>query len=549
MANKAVQFFTSKFIFWVIGVVLGSFFLFSLDFKHVSIIEKQRGVTFNFVQKIWHAIRLPRLKLGIDLQGGTYLVLGVDIEKAIENRLGLENKSLDVLFKNKNLKIYPEKREVKNQALFMTFENEDAAKACYNLMVREILTVKTTRKGVVVKSVLTPAEEQRIRTGSVEQAVNVLSNRLSGFGVEGIVVQQHGERQVVVQLPGVDDPERVKKVITKTAKLDFKIVEKVAQNKQALLDDFEGEIPPGKVLVLGRAESGDYGEEIEPRAYLVSRFADLGGEHIVDARVSYGQYNQVEVSFRLDSTGAREFRELTGNNIGRRLGIIIDDVMYTAPEIQSAIGASGRITNIRSAEEAKDLALVLRSGALMAPLKFEHENRVGASLGQDSIEKGIFACVIALLLLLLFSIAYYKVPGFFAILALFCNLFLILLFLSYFESSLTLPGIAGMVLTIGMAVDASILIYERIKEEISKGTTFRKALNDGFKGAMVIILDSNITTFLTGFVLFKFGGPAIKGFAVTLMVGVVATILSGIFFLKSVFDFVLDNTSVKNIKF
>jgi preprotein translocase subunit SecD len=222
--------------------------------------------------------------------------------------------------------------------------------------------------------------------------------------------------------------------------------------------------------------------------------------------------------------------------------------MYTAPGIQSAIGANGRITNIRSAEEAKDLALVLRSGALMAPLKFEHENRVGASLGQDSIEKGIFACVVALLLLLLFSIVYYKLPGFFAILALFYNLFLILLFLSYFESSLTLPGIAGMVLTIGMAVDASILIYERIKEEVAKGTTFRKALNDGFKGAMVVILDSNITTFLTGFVLFKFGGPAIKGFAVTLMVGVVATVLSGIFFLKSVFDFVLDNTPLKNIK-
>ncbi|MCK4651408.1 protein translocase subunit SecD [Candidatus Babeliales bacterium] len=548
MVNKVAKFFLSKFMFWVLIVVVGSYFLFSIDLKHVQLIEKERGVKLSFIQKLWHSIRMPRLKLGIDLQGGTYLVLGVDLEKAIENRLGLEIKNLNQLFKNKKLKMLPDKKEVKNLELLMTFKDEESAKVCYNIVNKDVPTLKTTRKGVVVKSILTPPEEQRIRTGSVEQAVNILSNRLSGFGVEGIVVQQHGERQIIVQLPGINDPERVKSVITKTAKLDFKIVEKVADSKEALLDDFEGELPAGKMIVMGRKNSREYDEE-DGKAYLVSSFADLTGDHIVDARVTYDQYNRIEVTFKLDGAGARDFRELTSNNIGRRLGIIIDDVMYSAPEISTTISSRGSIHGIRSAEESKDLALVLRSGALLAPLKFEHENRVGASLGQDSIDKGIFSCVVALLLLLLFSIFYYRLPGIFAICALFYNLFLIMLFLSYFESALTLPGIAGMVLTIGMAVDASILIYERIKEELLKGTTFRKALNDGFNGAMVVILDSNITTFLTGFVLFKFGGPAIKGFAVTLMVGIVATVFSGIYFLKSIFEFVLDNTPLKKIKF
>ncbi|MBD3231258.1 protein translocase subunit SecD [Candidatus Dependentiae bacterium] len=549
MQSRIARIFLSKLIFWLVVLFVGLYFLFSIDFKRPEQIEKETGKQLSFVQKILDSIRMPRLKLGIDLRGGTYLVVGVEIEKAIENRLQIESKNLDQLFEKKNIKALPIKKEIKEQSLILSFDDEEKAKICFNFIKREIPTLKVSLKDFVVNAVLTPAEEQRIRIGSVEQAVNVLSNRLSGFGVEGIVVQQHGDKQIVVQLPGVDDPERVKSVITKTAHLDFKIVEKVAASKQALLDDFDGDLPSDKMIVLGRKENNvDYDVE-SGRAYLVSAFPDLTGNHIVDSKVTYGEYNRVEVSFQLDSSGAREFRELTGNNIGRRLGIIIDDVMYTAPTIESAIGGSGRITGIGTPEEAKDLALVLRSGALIAPLKFEQETRVGASLGADSIYKGIISCLIALLLLFIFSIFYYKIPGFFAIIALFYNLFLILLFLSYFESALTLPGIAGMVLTIGMAVDASILIYERIKEELATGTTFRKALNDGFKGAMVVILDSNITTFLTGFILFKFGGPAIKGFAVTLMVGIIATILSGVYFLKSIYEFILDNTDKKTFKF
>lgn len=548
MFNKVIKFFISKFILWILVLIVGVYFVFSINTKHVKQLE-EKGEKLSFFQKVLNSISMPRLKLGIDLQGGTYLVLGVEVEKAIDNRLKIESKALDQVFKENKVRVFPKKKEVEKQSLIMTFDDEQSAKICYNLIKKEASALKVSLKGTEVMAVLTSAEEQRIRIGSVEQAVNVLSTRLSGFGVEGIVVQQHGEKQIVVQLPGVDDPERVRSVITKTAHLDFKIVEKVATTKEALLDDFDGELPSDKMIVFGKKErSTDY-EENNRSAYLVSSFPDLTGDHIVDSRVTYGEYNRVEVSFKLDSSGARDFRELTGNNIGKRLGIIIDNVMFSAPTIESAIGSAGRITGIASVDEAKDLALVLRSGALIAPLKFEQENRVGASLGQDSISKGIISCLVALVLLFFFSLFYYRIPGFFAVCALLYNLFLILLFLSYFESALTLPGIAGMVLTIGMAIDASILIYERIKEELETGTTFRKALNDGFKGAMSVIFDSNITTFLTGFVLFKFGGPAIKGFAVTLMVGIIATLLSGVYFLKSIFDFILDNTDTKNIKF
>ena len=548
MAARFTKVLFSKFVFWLIVTAIGGYFLFSINTKRPAQIEQETGKKLTFVQKIMSSISMPRLKLGIDLQGGTYLVLGVEVDKAIDSKLKLEGKNLDQVFKANNLRNWPVKKEIKKGTLTLSFKDEQDAKIAFNIVKKEALTLDTKLIGTDVVSALTSAEAQRIKIGSVEQGVNVLSNRLSGFGVEGIVVQQHGEKQIVVQLPGVNDPERVKSVILKTAKLDFNIVEKVAKSKQDLLDDFDGELPADRAIVMSQKKRGEFGDEEGGEAYLISAFPDVTGDHITDARVGYDRYNRMVVEFKFDSSGARQFKELTSNNINKRLGIIIDNVLYSAPTIQVAIGAQGQITGNFSAEEANDLALVLRSGALLAPIKFEQETRVGATLGQDSIRKGLLACIVALVLLFFFSLIYYKLAGFFAILALVFNLFLVLLFLSYFESALTLPGIAGMVLTIGMAVDASILIYERVKEELKTGTTFRKALNDGFKSATIVIFDSNITTFLTGFVLFKFGGPAIKGFAVTLMVGIIATILSGVYFLKSTFDFVLDNTKIKNIK-
>lgn len=548
MASQArvVRLLKAPLTLWTAIFVVGSYFVFSFDKKVFDTNAGQGGVV-NTIKAAYGAVGLSYVKKGIDLAGGTYLVLSVELEKALENRLGIESKALDSLFQSKDLKVLPKTKDIKNNAIAFTFDDEEAAKACENI-IRDGKThsLKVNRNGTDLEITLATEASLAIRSGAVEQAVSVLNNRLGSYGVEGIVVQQHGERQVVVMLPGVNDPERVKSVITQTAHLEFKIVEQVAASRDVLLDKFDGELPADKMIIPGKRNE----EEVGGQFFLVSAFADITGDRIVEAKVGFDQYNKPEVVFKLDSIGAREFGELTAANVGRNLGIIIDNVMFSSPNIKTSIpGGTCSITNIGTQKEAMDLSIVLRSGSLQAPIKFEQESRVGASLGQDSIYKGMLSCLVALIILFFFSVFYYKIPGFFAVLALLFNLFLTLIFLSYFGATLTLPGIAGMVLTIGMAIDASILIYERIKEELRAGASLRAAIDNGFKDAMAVILDSNITTFLTGVVLFYFGGPAIKGFAVTLMAGIVATILAGVYFLKSLFMFSLDVLNVKSMKF
>jgi len=543
--STVTRFILTPLLFWVVLLAAGSYFMISFDMKSYKEAQKEK-TTLGYLKKTFKSLRLTNINKGIDLAGGTHLILSVEVEKALENRLNLENRSLDQLFKEKELRALPKTRAVKNMSIEIMFDDEEHAKSCYNLMVDErAYVLKVNRSGAFVRAKLTPETENNIRVGAVEQAVSVLNNRLTGYGAEGIIVQQHGERKIVVQLPGVNDPDRVKKLITKTAHLEFKIVEDIAASKEALLDKFDGDLPADKVIIPGSRRRGDTGQY-----FLLSAFSDMTGDRIVDARVSFDEFGRPYVGFRLDGAGAREFGDLTSNNVGRQLGIVIDNVMFSYPSIKDPItGGSGSITNIATQKEALDLSIVLKSGSLLAPLKFEQESRVGASLGQDSINKGLMSCLVALFMLLFFSLFYYKVPGLFAVFALFYNLFLIMLFLSYFNATLTLPGIAGMVVTVGMAIDASILIYERIKEELAEGASARAAVNKGFSGAMVVILDSNITTFLTGLVLYQFGGPAIKGFAVTLMAGIIATILAGVYFLKSIYSFAFDFFKMKTIRF
>jgi preprotein translocase subunit SecD len=526
---------------WVLGAAIGTYFLVSVrppEDGQTRYSALMRGDVKTFFKSLY----MPRVKLGIDLQGGSYFVLSVAVEKAIENKLGRDQRDLDELFK-KELDVNNLKFVLADAKLTYSFASSDIANKALYLLKNQGSSYSLSQEDATLVIGLNAADEQRMRHGVVDQAVSVLTNRLNGFGVAGLIVQRHGDHQIVVQLPGVSDPARVKALITQTAMLEFKIVEKYDSSEEAILDAFDGDLPSDKVIVPARKNSDEAG------FYLVSSYPDVTGDHIVDARVDYDQYGGLAVNFSLDSSGATQFKRVTGDNIGRQLGIVIDDVMYSAPTIKGAIGSSGNITGKYTAEAARDLALVLRSGSLMAPLSFEQESRVGASLGQDSIDKGLIACLLGLLLVLLFSIFYYRLLGFLATLALAYNLFLIMLFLSYFESTLTLPGIAGMVLTIGMAIDSSILIYEGIREDLSQGVSFRQAVESGFKGATTVILDSNITTFLAGLILFKFGGPAVKGFAVTLMAGILATLIAGILFLHSLIIWVTDLRGGKGLKF
>lgn len=530
MSNTVGKIAFSKLSLWIVIIIAGMFYLFP------NLLKVSTPYRFD----------MSRIKLGIDLRGGTYITLGVDAEKAVENRLASEDRSFETLFKKK-LNLRPTHKEFKNNSLMYIFEKEEGAQTCYNVLKNEAPHLKVSRDGNKVIAILSSAEESKIKNDSVEQAIQVIENRLLGLGVEGIIVQRHGARQIIVQLPGVDDPKRVKDLITRRAHLEFKIIQESASRKDDLLEKFDYDLPRDKKILPGESTTSMGDDETSGTYYLVSAYPDLTGDHIVDARVIIGDFGEPSVQFKLDSRGGSIFKRVTGENVGRQLGIIIDDVVYSAPSISEAIGAEGRISGRYTMETAKDLSIVLKTGSFQAPVVYQEERRVGPSLGQDSINRGLMSCFVGLGLVFIFSIIVYKVAGLFAILALILNMFFILLFLSYFGATLTLPGIAGMALTIGMAIDASILIYEKIREELAEGESYRRAVDIGFNDAMAVILDSNITTFLTGLVLFYFGGPSIRGFAVTLMVGIVATILSGVYFLKALFDFVLSYTPFKKI--
>lgn len=548
--NRLVNMLFTPFMAWIAVIVIGSYFMFSFDPKILREPVERTGLV-GTLNKYYKALRLTYIKKGIDLAGGLYSVWSVDLEKAIDDRLGIENKSFDQIFKNKNLKVLPKTKVIQNGSIILTFETEESAKTCFNLL-QEIKSgsLKLKVSGEQVFAELAPEIDRTIRSGAVEQAVNVLTSRLGGYGVEGVSIISQGDRKIVIQLPGVEDPERVRALISKAAHLEFKIVEKVGATRDSLLDIYDGELPSNLVVVSGKPDIDEAtGLEESSNFFLVSAFPDMTGDKIIDSYVSRDEFNKPNVIFKMDSTGAKEFAELTANNEGRQLGIIMDDVMISYPKINHAItGGTASIVGIASQKEAVDLSIVLKSGSLVAPLRLEQESRVGASLGQDSIYKGLMSCLIAMLLIFLFSFLYYKIPGLLAVITLIVNLFLVLLFLSYFNASLSLSGIAGVVLSLGMAIDASILIYERAKEELAAGATLRAAILGGFDSAFAVIMDSNITTFLTGLVLFQFGGPAVRNFATTLMLGIVATILTGVYFLKALFLFIFDILNVKSMK-
>ena len=441
--SKLVKAIISPFMLWVAIIAVGSYFMFSFDAKILK--EPASPGLMGTATRYYNALKLSYIKKGIDLAGGTYLVLGVELDKAVENRLNIESRSLDQLFKTKELKVLPLSKNVKDGVLTIVFETEEGAKACYNMLAEaKAASLQSKLVDNEIQANLTSELEHRLRAGAVEQAVNVLGNRLDSTGVAGMVVTQHGDHQVVVQMPGVSDPERIKSLISRAAHLEFKIVEKAAGSRDALLEEYDGELPSDKVIVPGKSEMDENGIEEAGRYYLVSAFADMTGDRIVDSYVSRDEFGKPVVNFKLDGVGSREFGELTSNNEKRQLGIIMDDVMVSAPSINTPItGGSGIITGGFTQKEALDLSIVLKSGSLVAPLKFEQESRVGASLGQDSIYKGLMSCLIAMILLFLFSFLYYKIPGLLAVLALLLNFFLVMLFLSYFHGTLSLSGIAA----------------------------------------------------------------------------------------------------------
>ncbi len=482
------------------------------------------------------------LRFGIDLVGGTYLTLEVQTDKAVQAELLSKLHAIETKFKHERT-IKPISKTIQNNKIILTFENNQQAQDAVRILKTDTREINQTVNKNTITLSFSEGAEKRIKNNAVKRNIEILRTRLDRFSVAEIPIAPQGEKQIIIELPDVADPQEAKEMIGRAAILEFKIVEKVGSSENELLFEYDGDLPDDLQILPGERHDG------QPSYYVVQKYAKVNGGMLESAKASMGGQTTVEpiVLFSFNTEGGDKFYELTSKNIGRQLAIVLDNEVISAPNIHTAIRSSGSITGNFSSAEVKKLAYLLQSGSFVAPVTFEEERQIGPSLGAESIKSGLYSCIAGFALTFLFSLYYYKLCGLLAFLALVYNLIFILLGLAWMHATLTLPGIAGMVLTIGMAIDASILIYERIKEELAAGSGLKKAVDTGFAGAMGVILDGNITTFLSGIVLYHLGSGPIQGFAVTLMLGIIATLIATLFFLRSFFKFILDNFSIQKL--
>lgn len=480
-----------------------------------------------------------KIILGLDLQGGMHLVLEVQAEKAVEATLeriaddikrALEDEDVEVDRVFERI----EENEI-HVVLVDTINLDELEKVLANYPALE--KIQAVGDGIETVYRLSDDEIEWIQENAVQQALEIIRNRIDQYGVSEPTIQVQGERRILVQLPGIECPKCAVDLIGKTARLEFKLIDETMSVQTAMKTG----IPEGDEILYQRKENKDAGETNKGEPFLVKKRAALTGDTLTAAEVRYdSQYNEPYVSITFNSMGADIFRQVTRENIKKRLAIVLDNNVYSAPVIQDEIvGGRAQITGSFTTEEARDLAIILRAGALPAPVTMLENRTVGPSLGRDSIEKGINSIIIGMALVLVFILIYYRLSGLVANTALFLNLVILMGALAYFGASLTLPGIAGIILTVGMAIDANVLVFERIREEIKVGKTVRAAIDAGFAKAMRTIVDANVTTFIAAIVLFQFGTGPIKGFAITLCIGIVASMFTSIFVSRTIFDSVM----------
>ncbi len=500
------------------------------------------------------------ITLGLDLQGGIHLVMEVDEDRAVEIAVDRSVVSLQDLLVEKKIPVESVKRTGAVQ-ITMQFQNADV-KAQVQSLLDEYPTfteVDTAGSSDSVVWELRETEVKRIKDSAINQALETIRNRIDQFGVAEPLVQRQGLRQIVVQLPGVKEPKRAKDLIKETALLEFKMLDednqmrlnlpgRVPKDKEAeVLREFEEKVPEDSQILFERVVEKDTGREFRI-PYLVKKRVMLTGDVLSDARVSIGEFNDPYVSITFDGKGGREFERITADNVKKRMAIVLDNTIYSAPVIQERIsGGRAQITGTFSTQEANDLAIVLRAGALPAPLKIIQDLTVGPSLGQDSIDKGVRATLFAGTMVIAFMVVYYRLSGVIADFALVLNLVCLIGALSALNATLTLPGIAGIVLTIGMGVDSNVLIFERIREELRSGKPVRLAVDSGYDKALLTIVDSHVTTLITGVALFLFGTGPIKGFAVTLCLGITINLFTALVGTKVIFDVMNQRQKVEQL--
>jgi preprotein translocase subunit SecD len=486
-----------------------------------------------------------RIRMGLDLKGGTHLVLLVNVEDAVNitadqvlERMRDELKAKNIPYadvqKADDTQVQPPKHRIVVKGVpqektgdLQTLSSEQFSDWELSRMPGDatswMLALKTTAAA-------------NTRNQALLQAMSTIRNRVDQLGVTEPTIAEYGQGdfELVVQLPGVDDPTRVKDIIQSTALLELKIVQDgPMSSRESALAAHGGVLPPDTQLLPG--PTGQNGETW----YLVNRVAAVTGRDLSGAEPSHDVNGRPSVNFTLARDGAARFGRVTGANVGKQLAIVLDNRVYDAPVIQSQISDRGEITGPFTPQKVQDLALVLRSGALPASIKYLSEEIVGPSLGADSIRHGVIACIVGFVAVMAFMLVYYRGAGINADLALILNLIILIAALGYFGAVLTLPGIAGVILTVGMGVDSNVLIFERIREELRLGKAVGAAVAGGFEHAFVTIIDTHVTTIVSAAILFTFGTGPIRGFAVTLTIGLLANLFTSVFVSRVIFDYVL----------
>jgi preprotein translocase subunit SecD len=489
-----------------------------------------------------------KINLGLDLQGGMHLVLEVDTVKAVENNIERIAQEMRSLLKKRRIR-HTGLERIEGTKIALTITGEENLKKFDDFLDNEfrgLRILSRSRSDSVTNLVvdLPDRETEQIKEMATRQALETIRNRIDQFGVAEPDIRRQGEKRILIQLPGIQDTQRAKDLIGKTALLEFKLVDETHDVNEAL-----NGIPPRGSEILFEVTEVPETNRVIKTPHLLKKRTLLTGAHLTDARVQIdSQYNEPYVSLNFDKKGGRIFAKITEENVNKHLAIVLDDRVYSAPVIREKIsGGRAQITGSFTTEEANDLAIALRAGALPAPVNTLEERTVGPSLGADSIRKGLISMLIGGILVVLFMLIYYKGAGMIAIVALVLNIILIAAGLAGFQATLTLPGIAAIILTIGMAVDANVLIFERIREELQLGKTPRASVEAGYDRASLTILDANITTLIAALVLFQFGTGPVKGFAVVLSLGVIASLFTALILSRLIFDYILMHRKVKRL--
>jgi preprotein translocase subunit SecD len=478
-----------------------------------------------------------KISLGLDLQGGVHFLLAVQTDEALKLETTTASEQLRQALKDKGITVTTTPTLTDFTVAGVPRESDQQFRAIADPVTSTSYAREAQGNGTYVFH-MKPNVVVQTRQEAVTQSVQTIERRVNELGVSEPVVAPYGTSgdQIIVQLPGLKDVAHAQEIIGNPAQLELKIVEAgPAPDQASLLQSYNGQVPPDLEVVSGAGSAGSTTESF----YLVRKVAGVTGRDLRNARPTVDQYNTPAVSFTLNSEGAAKFGRLTRENINRQLAIILDHHIQSAPVIESAIDAEGRITGRFTQQEAQDLALVLRSGALPASLTYVEQREVGPTLGADSVRDGILASLIGLAAVTAFMLLYYRLSGINAFVSIALNLIILLGFMSYLGAVMTLPGIAGFVLTIGMGVDSNVLIFERIREELDAKRSARQAIAASFDRVFITIVDTHVSSLIAAAFLFQFGTGPIRGFATTLFFGLVSNVFTSVFVSRTLFEFIL----------